>query len=411
MISSTTEMTYRLSNLREQEQRITYQTSTGKILDNGSDDASIFTREVYVNDKIRVYEGIKSQVDKTNAQNNTSDSVMSEIKKLLDYTKVEVLKGLNGGTDTASKEAIAVNLEGVKNNLFMLANEQVEGEYLFAGSNSIVKPFEKDSTTGVVTYHGDGLLRTVAVEDAEYRERGITGFDMMMYSTDEVHSGSQMSFNATEKIIDESGAEWKFVDHDNVDGDNDITTGVDMNRIYKFDAEGQRTNEYLEITAGTGTDYTTVSSIENYKTDLDGDGNSANDASFTSTGKVFTPKHLIFEDIDKMINALRNKDENGNPVTSDVARDLLGAQDENLTKAFDAVNIGHAKLGGRNKVFEMAGERLTSKITHFNILRSEVSSADLTKLAIESKALELTYTAMYSTINRMNQLSLVNFIR
>jgi flagellar hook-associated protein 3 FlgL len=35
---------------------------------------------------------------------------------------------------------------------------------------------------------------------------------------------------------------------------------------------------------------------------------------------------------------------------------------------------------------------------------------DLTKVAMQAKALELTYTALYSTINKTNQLSLVNFL-
>ena len=35
------------------------------------------------------------------------------------------------------------------------------------------------------------------------------------------------------------------------------------------------------------------------------------------------------------------------------------------------------------------------------------SAADLTALAIESQSLESTYTALYSTINKVNNLSLV----
>lgn len=58
----------------------------------------------------------------------------------------------------------------------MLSNEEVEGEFLFSGSNSTVKPFTEDSD-GKITYNGDGFLRKVAVEDGYYRERGITGLE------------------------------------------------------------------------------------------------------------------------------------------------------------------------------------------------------------------------------------------
>jgi len=35
----------------------------------------------------------------------------------------------------------------------------------------------------------------------------------------------------------------------------------------------------------------------------------------------------------------------------------------------------------------------------------------MSKLAMESKALEMTYTALYSTVAKMNSLSLINFIK
>ena len=81
-----------------------------------------------------------------------------------------------------------------------------------------------------------------------------------------------------------------------------------------------------------------------------------------------------------------------------------------MTKAYDAVNIAHADLGGKNKIFEISLERVSSKLTQFDILSQELGSVDLAKVAIEAKALELTYTALYSTISKTNQLSLVNFL-
>ena len=65
---------------------------------------------------------------------------------------------------------------------------------------------------------------------------------------------------------------------------------------------------------------------------------------------------------------------------------------------------------GRNKTFEISLERVESKLTQYNILSQEIGAANLTEVAVKAKALELTYTALYSTINKTNQLSLVNFI-
>ncbi|XPV53098.1 MAG: hypothetical protein ACNI3H_12770 [Halarcobacter ebronensis] len=82
MIRSTSEMLFRLSKLNNEHQRISYQTSTTKVLQYGSDDANLFTRDIYLDDKLKVYEGIKLQIQKTTAQNNVADSSVDEIKNL-----------------------------------------------------------------------------------------------------------------------------------------------------------------------------------------------------------------------------------------------------------------------------------------------------------------------------------------
>lgn len=186
--------------------------STGRVLDRGSEDSSIFARELYVEDKIRAYEGLQSQISKTASQNNVSDSSISEMKTLIDSTRVDMLKSLNAGMDASDKIAVAVNLRGVKSNLLSLANERVDGEYLFTGSNTTVRPFTEDATTGEVTYNGDAMLRTIAVKPNTYRERGVTGFDALHYNKD---IGSNVNgtvdpllFTQDERVIDQSGIEW-----------------------------------------------------------------------------------------------------------------------------------------------------------------------------------------------------------
>lgn len=128
-------------------------------------------------------------------------------------------------------------------------------------------------------------------------------------------------------------------------------------------------------------------------------------------GTKFEAKSSIFDLLDKTINALNRVDENGNTVSSAVADEVLKNSLDEIDTAFNAMNVGHGKLGGRNNIFEVSLDRVSAKLTQFNILKTEVGTADYAKVAVEAKALELTYTALYSTINKMNQLSLVNFVR
>lgn len=383
MINTSQQTFYRLENLNAEQQRITYQTSTGKILEHGSDDSTLFAKEVYIDDKIKTYDGIKLQIQKTTAQNNVADSTMSEIKKLLDVLKTELLKATTATSGDEDKKSIAIAISGLKENIYAAVNTQVEGEYLFSGSDSSVKPFEKDPATGVISYNGDNLLRKVAVEEGSYRERGINGFDMLMYNSDiATRYNTSLSFKDTDRILDENGNEWK----------RNGTT------LEKYDLEGNLTNPLESITG------------------LTNDG--ATPPTYTAVvgtpppdGTRFETKTNIFGVIDEVLNALNKVDSLGNPINDATSDAILRDSLDKVADSFDYVNTAHAELGSRNKVLEISLERVNSKLTQFNVLSQELGAADLGKLAIETKALELTYTALYSTVNKTNQLSIVNFLK
>lgn len=379
MINQTEQMFYRLSNLDTLQQKLTYQTSTKEKLQVGSDDSMLYSRIISVDDKVRTYEGLKTQIQKTQAQNKVADSSMAEVKKILDYMTGELVKANTATTTRDGLTAIATSIGGLKENLYQLANTQVEGEYIFAGSNSSIRPFEKD-VNGKITYLGDSQLRKVAVEEGSYRDRGVNGYDMMMYPSSTAFKGESFSFKETDRIIDQNGNEWKL---------NSPTNDT----LTKYDLNGNATTE-------------TITPVTN-------DG--LTPATFSGTlpnvdGTKFEAKTNIFNFIDDTVNALKKVDSAGNPISDQDAKALVAKYSGEMTKVFDAVNIAHADLGGKNKIFEISLERVSSKLTQYDILSQELGSVDLAKVAIEAKALELTYTALYSTISKTNQLSLVNFL-
>ena len=136
MITQTEQMSYRLSILNTQQQKLTYQTSTQEKLQEGSDDSMLYSRLILVDEKVRTYEGLKSQIQKTQVQNNMADSSISEVKKILENIKEQLVKANTSTTTDDGLTAIASSIAGLKENLFQLANTQVENEYVLAGSNS-----------------------------------------------------------------------------------------------------------------------------------------------------------------------------------------------------------------------------------------------------------------------------------
>ena len=378
MINQTEQMSYRLSLLDTQYQKNSYQMSTKNLLQQGSDDSMLYSRIISVDDKVRTYEGLKTQIERTDIQNKTADSSMSEIKKIFESMKTELIKANTATTSKDGIAAIAANISGLKENLYQLANTQVEGEYVFSGSDSSVKPFEKDAN-GKVTYVGNNQLKKIAVEEGSYRDRGITGFDMMMYPTATANKGGTLNFSGTDRIIDQEGNEWKL---------NSPTNDT----LTKYDLQGNVTTDTLAVTNDGLTPPTYSTAVPNVD------------------GTKFEAKTNIFNLMDSTLNALNKVDSAGNPITDDQSKALISKSQSELDKAYDGINIAHAQLGGRNKIFETSLESVSSKLTQYDILSQQIGSADLAKVAAEAKALELTYTALYSTISKTNTLSLVNFL-
>lgn len=377
MINQTEQTLYRLSNLNAEQTRISYQMSTGKKLDNGSEDASLYAREIFVDDRLRAYEGIQTQIEKTTVQNNISDSSIGEMKALFETTMTELIKANTSTTSDEGKKAIALNLAGIKENLLDLANTQIEGEYLFAGSDSSVMPFSKDSE-GKVSYEGNNTPRKISVDDGSYRERGVNGYDIMTYPSSTAYGGETLSFSDEDTIIDQDGSIWKL--------------NAAKTEIEKYKADGESLDTSATAKAVTLLDGTYEVSVG------------------TEDGTKFEARSNIFDLIDDLVNTLNKVDSDGNPI-SDATRDELLSEDQGkFSASYDAINVAHSELGSRNKMFEISLERVTSKITQYTILSQEIGAVDLAELAIESKALELTYTSLYSTIQRTNELSLTNFL-
>ena len=463
MIDLSNQMIYRIGNLNTQSERISYQMSTGKVLQNGSDDSVLFARYIDVETKLRDQEGIKSQIEKTIAQNNISDDNIDEVKNTIDMMKQDLLKALNAGMTRVDREAVATNMSGMRENLLRIAKTSVDGEYIYAGSNTTITPYVEDTDfviNGRIDFQGNAHLRQVAIGENQYRDRGITAVDVLMYNTDTTAEDDRISFMDRELVVDQNGYTWRFLQEtDTVATDNGVDSivldvaqggiiydsgadkyyraidnhfGVDtltedftiganweeinpQDRIYKIFQDNSVSDEYMSVIGDSNDPQTFTSETITLAKSL------GHISSNTAIGLAMETKHNFFDDLNIVINALEGYStkmvdgdtfgEKETVIDDTSVRDLLSQFTSIVDEQYNATNIGHSELGGRNRVFETYLTSVDTKITHYNILIQETNGADLSKLAMESKSLEMTYTALFSTVAKMNELSLVNFIR
>ena len=427
MIDTSQNMLYHIRNLNTENQRISYQMATGKNMDDGSENSLLHANLIDLDDKLRVTEGLKLQITKTNVINETADTSLEEIKRLLgtgeNTVQTDLLKGLNAGMDRSDKLALATNLRGIRETIYDRVNERVDGEYVFTGSDTSKQTLTKDANydlNGKIEFGGDGFLREVAVQPGSYRDRGVTAYDVMFYTSSKAYAGDSFTFQSGERVIDEEGFEWKL-----------NTAG---NQLQKYDYNGNIYHPLnTDILKG---DVTAIDINTTVPTPLPSpiDGaNSTNADAIAGTGqyvpttftiatlpavpegRVFEAKHNYFDDLNVIINALEGKatqfdGTTGATINDELVRTTVSGGLEQTKNQFDASNIGHGELGGRNNIFNIAYDKLLTQETHYNILIQETGGADLAKLSLESKALELTYQSLYTTISKMNNLSLLNHI-
>lgn len=378
MIAQVNSSLYRLNNMNSIQDKLTYQMSgDGLKLEYGSDDSMLFGRLSHINDKVLTQTEIKDQLEKTKALNSSADSALAEAKEnVFEFVKSELIKA---NTDTTSEEgliAIAQNIEGVKQNLLDLANTQVEGQYLFSGSDSSVKAFTMDAN-GKVTYNGNDSLRKIAVDEGSYRESGVNGFQAFFYTTDSALKGETLTFEADSKILDQEGNEW--------------TLDTVANTLSKKNWDGSFDTLAVTPPTAPATEY----SVTVPNTD----------------GARFEAKKNVFDLLDEAINSLRGVDSVGNPLTAEDKKTKISAAQDGIDKVIDNIAVAHADLGARNKTFNNSLDIIESKISQYNKTSTEIGSSNLTEVGIKLKSLELMFSALYSTISQTNQLSLVNYMK
>lgn len=376
MVNSINTIMYNLDILNERNTKVNHGLSTGEALEYGSDDSVRYDYILGIKNDISSYTSVQNSINYNSAFSTTSDSALSEIKSTTEAMITEVIKA---NTDTVSDEdrlIIAEQIDNYKSTLLSLANSSTNGQYLFSGINTDTQSFVQDETTGVVTYNSDNSLKTVNVEVNRYVSQGANGIDVFYYTNQEVNSGDSFTFEENEIVLDEDGNEWTLLDS-NSDG---IMDGLFL--------DGDLSSTSMPVTDN-------------------GDGTYSGTNSSSNSLEV---KHSIFDDLDSLVNTLKLQDDSGNTITGDAASLLLSESLENLNDAYSSQNIAHAIIGTRTNTIDTYSDIVQSKLTNYLILEQEYASADLTALAVESQAMENTYTALYSTISKVNNLSLVQYL-
>lgn len=74
----------------------------------------------------------------------TTDEALDEVTSVLQRVRELTVKGLNGTSGTTDRSAIADEIDQLKEHLGEVANSQIAGKYIFAGTDVKAPPYRED---------------------------------------------------------------------------------------------------------------------------------------------------------------------------------------------------------------------------------------------------------------------------
>src|SRR5208282_2193665 len=153
-----------LNQTELEEQQAELQISTGKSVNEPSDNPTAAALLVEANDQATFTSGYLQSIGVVEGQLSTASSTLSSMNSALQQALSLGVEAGGGTLSSADQAAIANQLQGIQSQLVSLANTSYEGNYLFAGSNTNTAPFAVDTASpSGVDYIGNTDVNEVSI--------------------------------------------------------------------------------------------------------------------------------------------------------------------------------------------------------------------------------------------------------
>jgi flagellar hook-associated protein 3 FlgL len=155
-----------LNQTQLEEQQAELQISTGKSVNEPSDNPTAAALLVENNDQATFTSGYLQSVSVVQGQLSTASSTLASITSALQQALSLGVEAAGGTLAASDLAGIANQLQGIQSQLVSLANTAYQGNYVFAGTNTGTAPFVADAAapdgSGVI-YAGNTDVNEVSI--------------------------------------------------------------------------------------------------------------------------------------------------------------------------------------------------------------------------------------------------------
>jgi flagellar hook-associated protein 3 FlgL len=184
-------------NTQTQEQTALQELSTGKRVNVPSDDPLAASLMVGNQDQSARTDQYLQNIDTLTNQMQSADSALSSVVTALNQAISLGVEGSTGTATASSRQQIAQNLQGIQQQILQLANTEVNGVYLFAGTATTTTPYVLDpSSASGVQYNGNNGTNVVAISDGMTVQTNQPGNQLFQNASGDVFGSLQQLITA-----------------------------------------------------------------------------------------------------------------------------------------------------------------------------------------------------------------------
>jgi flagellar hook-associated protein 3 FlgL len=146
---------FNLNKTNQAMEKYQNQFASGKLINKPSDDPVIAVRSMYYRSNLNEISQYKKNADDGLAWMTSTDDALGEVNSVLQRVRELTVQGLNGTNDKSALDAITAEINQMKEHLGEIANTQMAGRYIFAGTDVKNPPYQKG--TGEFTGNSEKL--------------------------------------------------------------------------------------------------------------------------------------------------------------------------------------------------------------------------------------------------------------
>ena len=171
---------YNLGSISEELSKANEIATTGKRINSLSDDPVGLTQSLTIQSDLAGIEQMGRNIDYGNSWLSASESALTSVQNILSDTKALCVQMASGTMGADQRSAAAETVQNNLDEIVSLANTNVAGNYIFAGSKTDTIPFDQDGN-----YFGDSNAFTIKISKNSTIEVGSAGDAVfgMVFST------------------------------------------------------------------------------------------------------------------------------------------------------------------------------------------------------------------------------------